>query len=138
QKVVVIHAGQLFGGKSDGLLSNQVIVIEGDRIAEVGPAGSVKIPAGAQEIDLGNATVLPGMIDGHAHMFKWQALGLNPMLYLKNSWQYRTILAVVNVKTDVEAGFTTERDMMTVGAQYSDVDVKRAINEGVIPGPRLQ
>jgi imidazolonepropionase-like amidohydrolase len=136
QKVVVIHAGQLFGGKSDRLLSNQVIVIEGDRIAEVGPAGSVKIPAGAQEIDLGNATVLPGMIDGHAHMFKWQALGLDPMLYLKNSWQYRTILAVVNVKTDLEAGITTARDMMTVGAQYSDVDVKRAINEGVIPGPR--
>jgi imidazolonepropionase-like amidohydrolase len=138
QKVVVIHAGQLFVGKSDGLLSNQVIVIQGDRIAEVGPAGSVKVPVGAQEIDLGRATVLPGLIDGHAHMFKAQALGLSPKMFLENSWQYRTILAVVNVKTDLEAGFTTERDMMSVGAMYSDTDVRRAINEGLIPGPRLQ
>src|SRR5690348_18233253 len=60
QKLVVVHAGQLFTGTSDALLSNQVIVIQGDRIAEVGPAGRVKIPTGAQEIDLGRATVLPG------------------------------------------------------------------------------
>src|ERR1700730_17419251 len=73
QKVVVIHAGQLFDGKSDRLLSNQVIVIEGDRISEVGPAASVKAPAGAEEIDLAKATVLPGLIDGHAHMFKWKS-----------------------------------------------------------------
>src|SRR5579863_9358689 len=70
QKTVAIHAGQLFDGKSDRLLSNQVIVIQGDRIAEVGPAASVRIPAGAQEIDLGSATVLPGLIEGHNHMFK--------------------------------------------------------------------
>ena len=138
QKVVVIHAGQLFAGASGELLNNQVIVIQGDRIAEVGPAAGIKVPAGAQEIDLRRATVLPGLIDGHAHMFKSKALGLNPMLYLQNSWQYRTILAVVNVKTDLEAGFTTERDMMSVGAMYSDADVRRAVNEGVIPGPRLQ
>ena len=61
QKVVVIHAAQLFDGKSDRLASNQVIVIQGERIAEVGPAGSVKIPAGAQDIDLGSGTVLPGL-----------------------------------------------------------------------------
>src|SRR6267154_4036797 len=70
QKVVVIHAAQLFDGKSDQLVSNQVIVIQGERIAEVGPAGTVKIPAGAQEIDLGTGTVLPGLIEGHNHMFK--------------------------------------------------------------------
>jgi len=138
QKLVVVHAGQLFTGTSDALLSNQVIVIQGDRIAEVGPAGRVKIPTGAQEIDLGRATVLPGLIDGHAHMFKSQSLGLSPRLFLENSSQYRTILAVVNVKTDLQAGFTTERDMMSVGAMYSDTDVRRAINEGVVPGPRLQ
>src|ERR1700730_10139677 len=63
QKAVVIHAGQLFDGKSDRLLSNQVIVIHVDRIAEVGPAGSVKVPAGAEDIDLGTATVLPGLIE---------------------------------------------------------------------------
>src|SRR6266852_6515465 len=70
QKTVAIHAGHLFDGKSDQVLSNQVIVIQGDRIAEVGPAASVKIPAGAQEIDLGSSTVLPGLIEGHNHMFK--------------------------------------------------------------------
>src|SRR5882672_9700563 len=70
QKVVVIHAAQLFDGKSDRLASNQVIVIQGERIAEVGPAGTVKIPAGAEEIDLGTGTVLPGLIEGHNHMFK--------------------------------------------------------------------
>ena len=70
QKAVVIHAGQLFDGKSDRLVPNQVIVIQGDRIAEVGAAGSVKIPAGAEEIDLGTGTVLPGLIEGHNHMFK--------------------------------------------------------------------
>src|SRR6516165_5233716 len=70
QKPVVVHAGQLFDGKSDRLLSNQVIVVQGNRIAEVGPAGSVRIPAGAEEIDLGTGTVLPGLIEGHNHMFK--------------------------------------------------------------------
>src|SRR2546421_3111878 len=70
QKAAVIRAGQLFDGKSDRLLSKQVIVIQGDRIAEVGPAGSIKIPPGAEEIDLGTGTVLPGLIEGHNHMFK--------------------------------------------------------------------
>src|SRR5262249_20173645 len=70
KKAVVIHAGQLFDGKSDQLLSQQVIVIQDDRIAEVGPPGSVKIPAGAEEINLGTGTVLPGLIEGHNHMFK--------------------------------------------------------------------
>src|SRR5215469_5441546 len=71
QRSVVIRAGQLFDGKSDRLLSNQVIVIQGDRIAEVGSAGSITVPAGAQEIDLRSATVLPGLIEGHNHMFKF-------------------------------------------------------------------
>ena len=71
QKVVVIHAAQLFDGKSDRLASNQVIVIQGERIAEVGPAGSVVMPCGgSQEIDLGSGMVLPGLIEGHNHMFK--------------------------------------------------------------------
>ena len=70
QKTVVIHAGQLFDGESDRLASRQVIVIQGERIADVGSEGSVKIPAGAEEIDLGTATVLPGLIESHNHMFK--------------------------------------------------------------------
>ena len=70
QRTVVIHAGQLFDGKSDRLASKQVIVIQGERIADVGSEGSVKIPAGAEEIDLGTATVLPGLVESHNHMFK--------------------------------------------------------------------
>src|SRR5215471_19861957 len=70
QRNVAVHAGQLFDGKSDRLASRQVIVIAGERIADVGPEGSVRIPSGAEEIDLGTATVLPGLIEGHNHMFK--------------------------------------------------------------------
>src|SRR5437588_5389670 len=70
QKPAVILAGQMFDGKSDRLLSNQVIVIQGERITEVGPAASVRIPAGAEDIDLSTGTVLPGLIEGHNHMFK--------------------------------------------------------------------
>src|ERR1700704_3303731 len=109
QKAVAIHAGQLFDGKSDRLVSNQLIVIQGDRIAEVGPAGSVKIPAGAQEIDLGSGTVLPGLIEGHNHMFK---VGGHPGAGADASVPaviepgtpfatgYATLLAAVNARLD--------------------------------------
>ena len=113
QKAVVIHAGQLFDGKSDRLSSNQVIVIEGDRIAEVGPAASVKIPAGAEEIDLGTGTVLPGLIEGHNHMFKigdypgTGAEGAVPLVIVPGtpfSPPYITLLAAKNAKLDLEFG----------------------------------
>jgi imidazolonepropionase-like amidohydrolase len=138
QKAVVIHAGHLFDGKSDRLLSNQVIVIEGDRISAVGPAGSVKAPVGAEEIDLGKATVLPGLIDGHAHMFKWKSSKYSQQMLQTNSPPYRTIEAVLNAKKDLDAGFTTMRDCGSMGAMYADTDLRRAINEGLVPGPRLQ
>ncbi|PYU24579.1 MAG: Xaa-Pro dipeptidase [Acidobacteria bacterium] len=136
QKVVVIHAGQLFVGKSDVLLSNQVIVIQGNRIVDVGTAGSVKVPAGAQEVDLGKSTVLPGLIDGHTHVFKWKSQSLD--VQMLHTSQYRMFEAAVNAKKDLEAGFTALRDCGSMGAQYSDVDVRRAINDGLIPGPRMQ
>lgn len=143
QSSLVIHAGRLFDGTSDQLLSNQVIVIQGDRIAEVGPAGSVKAPAGAEEIYLSNATVLPGLIDGHTHILRgrqpWDVgPGWGEGILLKDSWQYRTIVATVSVKKDLEAGFTAMRDCGSLGAMYSDTDVRRAINEGIIPGPRME
>jgi hypothetical protein len=78
------------------------------------------------------------VIDRHAHMFKWKGLALEPGTFLKNSWQHRSILAVLNVKTGLEAGFATDRDMMSVGTMYSDTDVRRAVNEGLNPGLRLQ
>src|ERR1700692_5080979 len=118
QKVVVIHAAQLFDGKSDRLASNQVIVIQGERIADVGPAGTVKIPAGAQEIDLGTATVLPGLIEGHNHMFKvgdhpGYGSDANPPAVPTPgtgfSAPYATILAAINARLDLLSGFTTAR-----------------------------
>src|ERR1700687_57264 len=145
QKIVVIHAGQLFDGKSDRLASNQVIVIQGDRITEVGPAASVKIPAGAQEIDLGTGTGLPGLIEGHNHMFKvgdHPGAGSDASVPLviepgtPFSPGYSTILASVNARLDLESGFTTARDLSSGGT--SDVDLRNAINEGLIPGPRMR
>ena len=134
QKVVVIRAAQLFDGKSDRLASNQVILIQGERIAEVGPAGTVKIPAGAQEIDLGTGTVLPGLIEGHNHMFKsMQYPGDDEG---KLSTPFSTILASVNARVDLESGFTTARDLTSGGT--ADVDLRNAINEGIIPGPRMR
>src|SRR5712671_7289976 len=145
QKVVVIHAAQLFDGKSDQLASNQVIVIQGERIAEVGPAGTVKIPAGAQEIDLGTGTVLPGLIEGHNHLFKVgdhegagesASVPAEPKPGTPFSAPYVTILAAVNARLDLLSGFTTARDLSSGGT--ADVDLRDAINEGLVPGPRMR
>src|ERR1700694_4826822 len=144
QKALVIHAGQLFDGKSDRLLGNQVIVIQGDLSAEVGPAGSVKIPAGAEDIDLGTGTVLPGLIEGHNHMFKvgdhpGADSGASVPLVIEPgtpfSAGYVTLLAARNAKLDLESGFTTARDLSSGGT--ADVNLRNAINEGIVPGPRM-
>jgi imidazolonepropionase-like amidohydrolase len=144
QKTVVIHAGQLFDGKSDRLVSNQVIVIQGDRIAEVGPAGSVRIPAGAEDIDLGTGTVLPGLIEGHNHLFKvgdYPGTGADAVVPLEAkpgtpfSPGFITLLAAKNAKLDLESGFTTARDLSS--GSTLDVDLRDAINAGVVPGPRM-
>jgi imidazolonepropionase-like amidohydrolase len=138
-RIIAVRAGRLFDGKSDRLLGDQVIVIRGDRISEVGPAARASIPPGAEVIDLRHATVLPGLIDAHTHLFlTGESGGRYDEQLLKESWQYRTIEAVVNARKDLEAGFTTMRDLETEGAMYSDVDVRNAINRGLIPGPRLQ
>jgi imidazolonepropionase-like amidohydrolase len=143
-KTVAIHAGQLFDGKSDRLSSNQVIIVQGDRIAEVGPAASAKIPAGAEEIDLGTGTVLPGLIEGHNHMFKigdhpgTGADAAVPQVIQPGtpfSLPYITLLAAKNARLDLEAGFTTARDLSS--GSTADVDLRNAINEGLFPGPRM-
>lgn len=138
-RVVAVRAGKLVDAKTGRVSANQVVLIRGDRIAEVGPAAEVAIPPGAEVIDLTHATVLPGLIDAHTHLFlTGESHGRYEEQLLKESWQFRTIEAVVNAKRDLEAGFTTLRDLETEGAMYSDVDVKKAINQGLIPGPRLQ
>lgn len=138
-QVVAIRAGHLFDSRQGTMLADQVIVVRGDRIAEAGPSASVQIPSGAQVIDLSRATVLPGLIDAHTHIFlTGESHGRYEEQLLKESWQYRTIEAVLNAKRDLMAGFTSMRDCETEGAMYSDVDVKTAIQRGLIPGPRLE
>jgi imidazolonepropionase-like amidohydrolase len=134
-----IRAGHLLDVRAGKMLSNQIIVIHGDKIASVAPADQVQIPAGANVIDLTQSTVLPGLIDCHTHIMLTDTDDSHyDEILLKQSWQYRTILATLNVKKDLEAGFTAMRDVETEGAMYSDVDVRSAINQGLIPGPRLK
>ena len=137
--VQYIRAGKLLDVRSGQMLADQVIMIRGDRIERTGTAAQIEIPAGATVIDLSHATVLPGLIDAHTHIFlTGESHGRYDEQLLKESWQYRTIEAVINARNDLEAGFTTMRDVETEGAMYSDVDVRNAINRGLIPGPRLQ
>ena len=134
-----VHAGKLLDVRSGKMLMDQVIVIRGDRIERFAAGGEVQIPAGATTVDLTHATVLPGLIDCHTHIMLTDTDDSHyDEILLKQSWQYRTILATLNVKRDLEAGFTAMRDVETEGAMYSDVDVRNAINQGLIPGPRLK
>jgi len=107
-----------------------MVLISGERITDVGPEGEVKIPAGAQLIDLSRATVLPGLIDAHTHMFNARGP--------KGTTETSVLIAVQNLQADLKAGFTTVRDMGTHGNGYGDLDVRDAMNEGRIDGPRCQ
>jgi imidazolonepropionase-like amidohydrolase len=123
-QVVAIRAGQMFDSRSGTMVPNQVVLIRGDRIADVGP--SVQIPAGARVIDLGQATMMPGMIDVHVHVNTGGA-----------SLAMRAITALANAQTDLAAGFTTVADMDSRGTFYT-VELRDAINSGLVQGPRMQ
>ena len=126
--VTAIRAGRLFDSNSGTLLTNQVILLTGERITAVGPASSVAIPAGAVVIDLSRETVLPGLIDAHTHMFNNAKPGL--------SRDAELLIGLQNTQADLRAGFTTIRDMSTHGNGHADVDIRNAINAGYIEGPR--
>lgn len=129
---VAIRAGHMFDSKTGQMLDNQVILIAGDKITEVG--GNVQIPGWAQVIDLSNATVLPGLIDAHTHMFSSLTTGAR-VNTSKEAW---TIMALKNMEITLKAGFTAARDCGSHGEGYGDVDVRNAINHGTFVGPRLQ
>jgi imidazolonepropionase-like amidohydrolase len=129
-----IKCGRFFDGKTLALQENVVLLIQGDRIREVGK--SLAIPAEARVIDLGQATVMPGLVDCHTHMFLH---GINyDETLLKKSLQYRAIWATVSARKALLAGFTTVRDVETEGAGYGDVALRDAINDGLVIGPRMQ
>ncbi len=133
-RVVAVRAGHLFNSKSGTMLANQVVLIDGEKITDVGPADKVQIPAGVQVIDLSQATVLPGLIDAHTHVYSSLSNGAR-VTTSKEAW---TLMAVGNAQTTLRAGFTTVRDVGTHGEGYGDVDVRNAINRGIFEGPRMQ
>lgn len=131
---IVLHAARLLEIETGKIVTPGEVLVEGDRIREVGTG--VKRPAGAQVIDLGDTTLMPGLIDAHIHLFLHP--GAEDLQTVQESVPQRTIMAILAARDDLMAGFTAERDMGTEGAGSADTAVRNAINEGTIPGPRLR
>lgn len=131
---IVLHAARLLDIKAGKLIKPGEVLIQGDRIVEVG--STVKHPAGTEVLDLGDRTLMPGLIDAHIHLFLHP--GAEDLQTVQESVPERTITATLAARDDLMAGFTAERDMGTEGAGSADTAVRNAINEGRIPGPRLR
>ncbi len=131
---LVLRAARLLDVKSGRLLKPGEVLVQGERIVEVG--SSVKRPAGAEVIDLGDRTLMPGLIDAHVHLFLHP--GAEDLQTVQESVPQRTIMALLAARDDLMAGFTAERDMGTEGAGSADTAVRNAIDDGLVPGPRLR
>src|ERR1700683_4942975 len=130
----VLHAARLLDIENGKVVTPGELLVIGERISEVG--SHVTRPAGAETIDLGNVSLLPGLIDAHVHLFLHP--GAEDLQTVQESVPERTILATLAARDDLMAGFTAERDMGTEGAGSADTAVRNAINRGLIPGPRLR
>src|SRR5205809_6892981 len=135
---VLLKPARVFDGTSTEAHAGWVVLVRGQRIEAAGPANQVQAPPDARIIDLPGMTLLPGLIEGHSHLF------LHP--YNEASWDdqvlkeplaLRTARAVNHARATLMAGFTTMRDLGTEGAGYADVGIKQAINQGIVPGPRM-
>jgi imidazolonepropionase-like amidohydrolase len=133
---ILMRPARVFEGEHPVPHEGWQVIVDGDRIAAVGP--NLIVAEGAKVIDLPGATLMPGMIEGHSHLFLhpynetlWDDQVLHEPLAL------RTARAVVQAERTLDAGFTTERDLGTEGAGFADVGLKKAIDQGIVPGPRL-
>src|SRR5256712_1036021 len=136
--VYLLKPAHIFDGESAQLHEGWVVLVRGNKIEAVGPANEVKTPTDAKVIDLPGMTLMPGLIDAHSHVL------LQP--YSENVWNdqvarealsLRVARATNHLHSTLLAGFTTLRDLGTEGAGYADVGLKQAVNQGIIPGPRL-
>ena len=130
----VLQASRLLDVRAGSIVSPGEVLVDGERIVAAG--ASVEHPAGAEVINLGDVTLMPGLIDAHVHLFLHP--GAEDLQTIKESVPQRTIMATLAARADLMAGFTAERDMGTEGAGSADTAVRNAINEGLIPGPRLR
>ena len=134
QHPIVLHAARMLDVVNGKMVTPGEVLVEGERITAVGT--SVSRPAGAEVIDLGDATLMPGLIDAHVHLFLHP--GAEDLQTVQESVPERTLMAADAARRDLMAGFTAERDMGTEGAGCADVAVRNAINSGLIPGPRMR
>jgi imidazolonepropionase-like amidohydrolase len=132
--VVLLRAARLLDIESGKIITPGEVLVQGERIAAVGSA--VKPPAGVEVIELGDCTLLPGLIDAHVHLFLHP--GAEDLQTIQESVPQRTISAILAARDDLMAGYTAERDMGTEGAGSADTAVRNAIDRGAIPGPRLR
>src|SRR5262245_31586914 len=130
RRLIAVRAGRLFDSEAGVMRTRQIVVLQGDRITAVGPEAQVTIPANAHIVDLSGATVLPGLIDAHTHMFNTRRPN--------TTTEAAMLIAVQNLQADLRAGVTAARDMTSHGNGYGDVEVRNAISEGRIDGPRFQ
>jgi imidazolonepropionase-like amidohydrolase len=135
---ILLKPARVFDGAELTIHEDWVVLVRGERIESVGPAGEIKAPADARVINLPGATLLPGLIDAHSHLYlhPYNEASWDDQV-LKESLTLRVCRATQHARATLQGGFTTLRDLGTEGAGYADIGIKKAIDQGIIPGPRL-